>query len=268
MANLNKDEISKVLEEIFKQMEKCGLKISGEGKKNIIHTLADELQNALSKDDVKDKNVQKKLISCIASKIMGDEKGLKNMVNVLNSGQKKSEDNTLDAKLGIVLKFIQRFVDVKELKKHEKKPELQAFKELLLEMVLKPALKKNAEKKNPQDEAALQKQLEKDMDLFLRNLYGGQNPTMNGEIAFPVLGPIIGNVFGFTNQCSADPTSNAEMVDLITENPGKVDPLGIENIAHIADIAIGEAVVSNLPDAEPSYQTPNPFNTKLKPPGS
>src|SRR3990167_2775497 len=106
MANLKKDEIQQVLEEVFKHMQKCGLSVSNEGKKNIIESIASALQDSLTKEDIKDKNVQKKLVSCIASKIMGDDKGMNDMVKVLQGDNKTSKDDKLDKKLNAVLDFI------------------------------------------------------------------------------------------------------------------------------------------------------------------
>lgn len=236
MANLNKDDLMKVITELFKRMEKNGIFLDPDKKKEITETLAEALDDQLTKDDVKDVDVQKKLLSCISAKVMGDQKGLASLLNLLQSPDKDTPNPGLDLKLKAMLTFIKATLDNKN--DPDKKNE---FKLTPFETLLKMSKSKDKKKTLEED-----KQLEKDMDAYLRNLYGGQNPTMNGEVAFPVLGPIIGNLFGFTNQCSADPTSCAEMVDLITFNAGKLDPAGIENTARLSDLEMGADDIYNV----------------------
>lgn len=230
MSNLNKDDLEKVITELFKYMEKMGIQLSNEAKKGIVDELTEKLDDQLSKDDVKDINVQKKLLSAISAKIMGDQKGLDSMLNVLQSNKKDDPDKSLDLKLkALFVVMIAALENKNELGKKDEK-EKGLFASLL--NLLKPKNKPEP-KPEPDDEMA------KLLDATLRNLYGGNNPTVNGEIEFPILGPIVGNAFGFTNQCKPDPNSCAEMVDLITYNAGKADPVGLENVAKLADLEEG-----------------------------
>lgn len=233
MANLNKTDLEKVITELFKFMEKRGITLSSEDKKNITEQLTEALDDQLSRDDANDPTVQKKLLSCISAKLMGDDKTFTNMLKVLQSNEKDTPDKTLNLNLKAMFALLVAASKIHDALKDEKNkhdPDQSAVATMLA--LLKP--KSNKEPvKDPEDE------LTKLLDATLRNLYGGENPTMDGEITFPVLGPIIGNAFGFTNQCAANPNSCAEMVELITYNAGKLDPLGLENIAKLADIEDG-----------------------------
>ncbi|HEU5280941.1 MAG TPA: hypothetical protein VFU82_03055 [Gammaproteobacteria bacterium] len=248
MSNLNKNDLEKVINELFKFMEKVGIALSSEKKKEITFQLTNALDDKLSKDDVKDINVQKKLLSCISAKLMGDQKGFDATLNVLQSNKKDDLDKSLDLKLKAMFTLIISALKNKEEPNKKNENKKTPF-EMMMEL-LKP--KPKNEKAEPEPENELAKRL----DETLRNLYGGNNPTVNGEIEFPVLGPIIGNAFGFTNQCSPDANSCAEMVDLITYNAGKVDPVGLENIARLADLEEGVDMNSAL------YSSPRPSPIK------
>lgn len=230
MPNLNKTDLEKVITELFKFMEKRGITLSSEKKKEITEQLTEALDDQLTKDDAKDLNVQKKLLSCISAKLMGDKKGFDAMLNVLQSHKKDDPDKSLDLKLKAM--FVLLMAAMQHQQDPSKKNKLDKTPLETMLALLKPK-PKNEAVKEPEDELA------KLLDATLRNLYGGDNPTMAGEITFPVLGPIVGNAFGFTNQCSPDPNSCAEMVDLITYNAGKLDPMGLENVAMLADLEEG-----------------------------
>jgi hypothetical protein len=244
MSNLNKTDLEKVITELFKYMEKMGIVLNADKKKEITEQLTTALDDQLSKDDVKDINVQKKLLSCISAKLMGDQKGLDSMMNVLKSNKKDDPDKSLDLKLkALFVVLIAALNNKNELGKKDEK-EQTLFAALL--SLLKPKNKPEP-KPEPEDEMA------KRLDETLRNLYGGNNPTVNGEIEFPVLGPIIGNAFGFTNQCTPNVNSCADMVEDITYNAGKADPLGLENIAKLADMSDGINMDTAL------YTSPHPL---------
>ncbi|VVC74842.1 hypothetical protein AQUSIP_01140 [Aquicella siphonis] len=232
MPYLNSNQLEVALDKIFEYMETKGVKFDPEKKEEFKKRIAQDLHNQLSHDDIKDVNVQKKLISCISSLAMGKQKEYDNMVDRLKSDEKNTPDPKLEKKLTlemILLATLTKLMDPEQKKKMELKPD--EFKKKMVESAKEndksPDKEKNAE--------ALGKQL----DDTLRNLYGGDNPTINGEIQFPILGPTFGNLTGLTNQASADPNAVSKMVDDITANPGKADYQGLENTALIRDLGEG-----------------------------
>ncbi len=233
MPQLNASELEKALEQVFQFMEKKGIKIDNDKKNEICKEMVDALYHKLSPEDIKEPNVQKRLISCISAKLAGDHKAFENTLDELKDDDvKNTDDKHLDKKLGVMLLMLLSLQMKNEL---DNKKE---FNPNPLKTILE--LTKKKDKNN--DKEPTKEEKNEELELLketLRNLYGGDDPTQAGEIVFPVLGPIVGNVFGFTNQCAANPTSFAEMVDLITFNAGKSDPTGIENIAKLADIEDG-----------------------------
>lgn len=225
MSNLQKDDLEKVITELFKYMEKMGMKLNDEAKKGIMNELTEKLDDQLSKDDVKDINVQKKLLACISAIIMNDKKSLDSMLNVLQSNKKDDPDKNLDLKLKGLFVVMMAFLENKNDPKHE-----AGLKTLLA--LLKPNPDNKKAKEKPED------QMEKELEASLRSLYGGNDPRVNGEVPFPVL-IAVSNAFGHTNQCAADPTSCAEMVEDITYNAGRADPLGLENVAKQSEMSDG-----------------------------
>jgi len=133
--------------------------------------------------------------------------------------------------------------------------------------VMQPAIEKKfgAEKDQKSKELdELCNGMESQLIQSLRNLFGGDNPCIAGEIQFPVLGPIFGNLFGATNQTTPDENSVAHMVQSNTYNPNMPDDLGLESSLKSSGISQGGLIdavatmteVSNdmLKDAPPSIR--------------
>lgn len=234
MPALNAQEVEKAIDQLFEHMQKMGFEMSQDHKDTIRKEMGQALHNQLEGSDIKDIQVQKKLMSCIVAMVMGDEKTFNATLDGLKSDNKKQNDPQFNFQLKVQLALLAAVLELKE--KNELTP--SALRKKLMENLLKPQPKPG----NKKDETLEEKQesdFEKDMAETLRNLYGGVDPTKTGGLAFPITGPIVGNAFGFTNQCAADPTSMAKMVDLITYNVGKPDPNGLENVSRLAALEEG-----------------------------
>lgn len=239
MPYLNANQLEVALEKIFEYMESKGVKFDSEKKEEFKKRIAQDLHNQLSQDDIKDVNVQKKLISCISSLAMGKQKEYEGMVDRLKSDEKNMPDPKLEKKLTlemILLATLTKMMDPEQKKKMELKPD--QFKKKMVD-----AAKENDKSPDKEQNAEIMAKL---LDDTLRNLYGGDNPTINGEVQFPILGPTFGNLVGLTNQASADPNALSKMVDDITANPGKPDYQGLENTALIRDLGEGVDVSAAL----------------------
>ncbi len=264
---LNKDALEKALDIIFAQMQKKGITLSIDAKKSITEKITSHLANKLTLKDVNDVNVQKKLISCITSLAMGKDKEFESTVSLLNEPAKKlMPDATLDKKLLLeltLLKSLEKLILDPDKKKTNDNPlSPKEFFKKMLDAFKSKAKKDGKTNVNEPQVNEIQKQLEN----TLRNLNGGNNPTMNGEIEFPILGPVFGNLCALTNQTTADPNAVSEMVESITFNAGKHDYMGLENITKLGDIVTGIAPELLEPSQNVStYQSPSPFNTTMQP---
>ncbi len=238
MPNLSASQLERALDKIFEYMEERGIKIDDDKKADFKKQIADELHNELSFDDVKDVNVQKKLISCVTSLIMGKDKDFKEMLDTLKTPDKKDQaDEKLDKKLTAELMLLALLTKVLD-------PDRKKANILTPDQFKKKLLDDKDEQKDEKKEMEPSDEMSKQLDASLRNLYGGNNPTINGEIDFPILGPVVGNLFAFTNQTKPDPNALSEMVESITYNKGKVDYMGLENTAMLQDMADGGIDVS------------------------
>lgn len=244
MPQLNANELAKALEQLFQFMEKKGVKIDDDKQAVICKEMVNALDHKLSPDDIKDPNVQKRLMSCITAKLAGDQKGFDNTLGDLKDDHARKEpDQKLDTKLTAMLLLLASLQKTKG--EFDNKKELSPNP---LKTILEITKKKDKDKEPTKEEKNEELELLKET---LRNLYGGDDPTQAGEMVFPILGPIVGNAFGFTNQCAANPTSFAKLVDDITYNPAKTDPTGIENTAKLADMEDG---IDMGPVFSPSYR--------------
>ena len=104
MPQLNASELEKALEQVFQFMEKKGIKIDNDKKNEICKEMVDALYHKLSPEDIKEPNVQKRLISCISAKLAGDHKAFENTLDELKDDDvKNTDDKHLDKKLGVML---------------------------------------------------------------------------------------------------------------------------------------------------------------------
>lgn len=243
MPYLTAPQLEEALEKIFEFMEQKGVKLDREKQNEFKKQIASELHGTLSHDDIKDVNVQKKLMACITALIMGKDDEFKKTIDVLKSDEKLQPDSKLDDKLTaqfMLLAMMTRVLDpsrkLKELRPDE-------FKQKIVD-----SAKENNIESSKIDLMKTQ------MDNCLRNLYGGDNPTVTGELSFPVIGPIVGNLFSFTNQTTADPKSLALMVESISLNTNRQDYMGLENITKIKEMSEGIDVSAAL---RPKFQPGN-----------
>jgi hypothetical protein len=258
MPYLYENDIKKELDKILEAMEDdLGIKLNRKevdeankldgvvlNQDDIINLIANKLSYldgkenlALNDHDIRNENVQKKLIACITSLIMGKKEDFESLIKNLRSEKKQDQDIGIDPKLQAELKIL-----ISLTKILNPDPNVTNTKTLTLSELKEAILKDIKQKmKDPPDEKELLEfnLIEKQVDATLRNLNGGDNPRINGEINFTILGPIIGNLFGFTNQTYADPMALTKMQKDITYNPGDPDHVGLEAIARTDLIADG-----------------------------
>lgn len=254
MPHLDDRQLQQVLENMFTVLKSKGIEISDDNKKTIKDQICEDLYyNRLDHDAIQKTEVQNKLFFCITSLLMGKDDDYKSMMEVLKSDDPKDKE-----------------LNDKELEKKGKKFNTNPHERLallaLLSFLLDPknqnenkltpneftrlVLKFKKESKDPEmDEEEKKRQEEendlaaKQMDACLRNLYGGDNPTISGELDFPIIGPIVGNLFGFTNQTTPDPENVSLMVKAITYNAGP-DYLGLEKLIEMQDL--GDGIIDNV----------------------
>lgn len=248
---LDARQFEQALDKLFQFLQKKGISINEDVKNDITKKMTSELAGKFTQDDITDPNVQKKLMSAITSYVMGKNEEFENTVSSL-----KDEDtrNTLDPKIDLDKKLKLEMTLMIALTKaldqtKQAKPGLtpDAFKKKVLDATLEKS-KRDGKEKSPEEMRMIDQQLE----ATLRNLFGGNNPTINGEIDFPILGPVFGNLCGLTNQSSPDPKSLALMVEEITYNAGKVDYMGLENLTKLEAMSTGPAPEDLAPGRSPT----------------
>lgn len=230
MPNLDKAQLEKALDKIFEFMHEKGIKLDKDKRDEIKEKIASELQNTLSPHDIQDVNVQKKLMSCITSLIMGKDLEYKATIATLKSDKKNEPDETLDAKLTaqLMLLVMMRHALVLDpsLKLKTLKPD--EFKQKMLDNA------KEEKIENPKIDL-----LKNQIDNCLRNLFGGDNPTFSGGVPFPLVGPVFGDLSATTTQIAADPTKLTLKAESITFNTNRQDYMGLENITKIQEMTEG-----------------------------
>jgi hypothetical protein len=243
----NKDELlDETLENLFKHMKNLGIEISDQVKNTIKTDMKKDLSESLDLDDLKDKDVQKKLLGCITAKILGNTEQYKKLTGELNSHDPKIKQQPspgLDEKLAIDGVLIKALSTMLEKKKNGKELSLEDA----VSNILKHKEGPEPKNKNEKSKDELKKEddsLTQNLKACLRNLNGGDDPTVDGEVPFPIIGPIFGNLSGFVNQCTADANSVSFMKQAITYNAGKSDPYGLENALKLSEVSDGIAPTS------------------------
>jgi hypothetical protein len=241
--------LDEALEKLFVHIENTsnnGEKLSEKVKTSIKDSIKQDLGESLAADDLNDIDVQKKLLGCITAKLMVDDKQYKSLITQLGTPELRAKpDPELNKKLqmdGFVLATLAQSLALKNDGKN---------------LSIADAAKKLLAQPRPDGKQPTAKEiseLEKQLDACLRNLFGGDNPTISGEINFPVLGPIFGNLCAYTNQSVASATNMSLMVEAITYNGGKPDPLGLEAKLKQTDLAEGiDIKVSTAPTLTPPH---------------
>lgn len=242
MSTLEKDGLLKALEVVFNFMQKEGY-VSPEmanKKGQVLEQLAEQLkESGLTNNDMHDKQVQKRLMGAIVFAAMNDKKNLAQCITSLCSDERSEKNETLDKSLNSCLGLIMKLLKLKkepEKNSPSPKPDFQKLSKKMLDD-FKNQFGKELNPKQKQELDDLVKTMEDPLNNTLRNLYGGDDPRIEGEIPFPIIGPIMGNLFGIANQTTPNPNSVAYMVESGTYNTNKPDYMGTENILMIADIA-------------------------------
>src|SRR6476659_4204145 len=103
MSNrLDKHELENAIDQLFEFMQKKGINIADETKKDIKHELTLELSGKFTHDEIKDPNLQKKLISAISSYVMCKRKEFDDMVHTLKDEDLRCKpDPVLEKKLAV-----------------------------------------------------------------------------------------------------------------------------------------------------------------------
>jgi len=235
---LDNTELEAALDKIFEFMEKKGIKVDESKKPELKKQIADDLYKELTATDIKDVEVQKKLLSCVVSLVMGKHNEYNEMISTLKSDEKLKPNAELDKKFEHRL-TAQLMMLTMLSKVGDGDPKKNKESELTADELKQTILKSEYEKaKTPEDKQKVDV-LGKQIDDTLRNLNGGHNPKFNGGVDFPILGPTFGNLLAYTNQSTPDPEGLSLMVDTITYNSRKTDPMGLENSTMLDDIAEG-----------------------------
>lgn len=229
MSRLNDKDLTEALDKLFDKMQKMGITISDDAKKDLKKELVSELAGKFTHDEIKNPHTQKKLMACVTSFVLGKKDAFNNLVNDLKDEDKRCEpDKSVEKKLiceMMLIKIIGFMLDPK----NNKTLSPDALNKTLDSKLPKPSPEEKSKKDLQKDEEEVN-EIKKQLDDTLRNLYGGDNPTITGEVQFPILGPVFGNLLGYTNQTIPDPNGLSEMVESNTFNAGKSDPLGLENM--------------------------------------
>lgn len=244
---LSDRDLGKALDDIFEFMESKGIFIDPDKKNEIKEKLTEDLHDTLTLEDVKDPNVQKKIMSCITALVMGKTKDYDNVMATLKSEDKDLKtqpDLKIDSKLTAELMLLAFLC--KEVAKNDFKPD--PFKQNLLKL--------EKEKSKTSDDEEKVSLIEKQTDECLRNIWGGDNPTKSGTTPRPVYREV-GNLFGFIHQAPVDPKSPAEIIQEAVVDY-KADPNGSE--AATAIEALGMGITTALTDGIylPSLLSPHP----------
>lgn len=283
---LDAKNLEQVLEIIFDMMKKEGMvtKEMENNKEAILEAVKEGLlanENKLSLGDVKDVNVQKKVMGAITlTAANGPDKLGKYSATPENNPFIKSldkedpdEKKTLDKSLEKVMKAILAL----NLRTNQFTQDGKKDIKTLINDFMKPfrdELEKSSKMENGKetDEATMEKQkqlkeigkqldeIEKQLSETLINMNGGDDPRIAGEVQKVIQGPIAGNLASWTNQSIADPNSKAQLTLDITYNAGGYDAQGKENSAKISGLLTGalEAVADVI--NETSF-TKTPTNT-------
>lgn len=258
-STVGKDELRKVLEAIFKVMQKNGMlpsEMSATEKNDILDTATEELGNncKFTMNELQTPDVKKRLYLCIsAACVQNKDKTLElDFKKIFDRGD--VDDNVMKAFLGIMaldknnkLEPSKRLTPEKLLEKAEKALE-EAMKEYDKDFEI--TLKNNAPKPEPVDYLAL----------ALENLYGGIDPRIAGGFDHPVFMEH-GNVAGIADTSGNNATSTSSL-DNQNNFDNKADPLGMKNTVRermdslcnvIEDELTGENALSSAPKPNPNH---------------
>ncbi|RDI40201.1 hypothetical protein [Aquicella lusitana] len=254
----NNIDLDKTLEIIWKHMEENGLVTTemNARKDTILDNVKLNIQDQgveLSPQNLLNPNVQKLLTGAIISETLGIKQNVNNFIKAADQIKDASDEPNpeVDNKLKPAFKLLLALNAFLEKYKNDNAPKLEP-KAMLKRFKDEFELDKQIDPKDTKELNNVTNELEKQLSESLRYLNGGDDPRVAGEIPTIIIGQIVGNLFGFTNQTTANPTSVSRMVDAITYNAGKEDPLGLEKLAKLDTMMLGVANEANTVASRPS----------------
>lgn len=247
---MKKDELTHCLEQVFDFMSQKGVEYSKDDKTSIMDDLCDALENSIDMNEMNDKNFQTKLIHTINSKLLGNDQEYQGMLKHMKGDDKTMKpDASMQAKAdtsSMLVMTMSKLMPGKDGNKDKEENLVQKLTNFL--KIFQKKKKEQGQKNEPKDTGKVEQE---QLEATLRNLNGGDNPGVDGEHQFPIIGPIFGNLMALTNQCIPDEKSVSAMKEAITHNVGKPDPAGTEVMAKVADLSEG---------IEVKHKSPTPFN--------
>ena len=231
MQELKKDELREVLEKILPILEKVlpnELKPKNNAEK---HQLIDDVMNffdlnnvEIEKHDLKNPTMQKSLALALIMQRLVNKYPEQNF-NLKFLFEKNANPNLNELKPKLKNEFKKLFLMLNELNPKNKinEKELDKFAEKLANKLSENFMKMD------QDMLAKNDDMTNSVtELYLRSIYGGDDPRILGEINYPVLGPIVGDLIGHGG--IGAPVKSEEdvslMADLPRYDPNKPDYVG------------------------------------------
>jgi hypothetical protein len=276
--SVSKQDLEQALEGIFKQLKAKNPGFSTPDPKHLISLVADNIlknHKNLSLQDLLDPNFTKVLqVALIAEQTNRSDPTFK-----FDYAKFLDKDNLFDPKLQQELKhllehMLKRQNAAKPPQERLSENEINKLAQTLLN-TLKMRLQPQAGAKKSEQALmmvniladALIHKLQMDN---LRSLYGGINPNVTGGIV-AIVQVVTGNLFAIPDQ-NGDNANSMAFIDELTRTDGKPDPNGIENINRQNSLGLGNPFADDQgPKVDKSpegYESPSPFKTKPKAPGT
>ncbi|HLB41521.1 MAG TPA: hypothetical protein VJN02_01485 [Gammaproteobacteria bacterium] len=245
MATLQSTELEKILELIIKALEQNGKNMlrgfENVDKKQLAQDVASQLQGRINLEDLKnDKEMQKMLGLVIIFQALS-RKFPEHQFEYQKFFEKKIGKAEIKNDLKDELKKL--FLAMNELTnnpKHQTDPKkIDEYVEQISEKIASDHMENDS---NKDKNTLSQNQLWTDSvaDLYLRTLNGGDNPTIAGEVNFPITGPILGNLIGIPTQSIQATAKDTRtfMGDQGAYNPDK-ENAAFEATALLGAVAMG-----------------------------
>lgn len=259
MTTLSYRALEDVLEKILEQLKANNMtaKLDIKNEKELIENVAGKLHGKISHENIQDLNVQKMLGFSLVAEAL-NEKLYKNnpekQFKLETFFDEKKDMKLLKEELAQELKKL--FKALNEINPKNKIAPEKADKlaQLLAEKFVdnkfvhaagEDTLSKNQTMTDMLCEIYVrslcedQKMINDPKSLTLRNLYGGDDPTLVGEISYPI-GPTAGNVMGYTTDSPVKSGADTSFVpNLANYNPSYPNASGLETAAFTSAIASG-----------------------------
>lgn len=282
---VERNDLVETLKLLIKHMEEKGLLHGIKDKENLIQQVAQHILSVrpdITKAELLDPKFQKSLaVSIMSQHISNNTPGFKfdytklfkfNKHDLLDPKTREAEEKELKNVFKMLLTQLNKLTP--ESKRKSEK-ELDAIAGMMAKKGLDTYLKQSDQFSMQQSNTMLNLLMEPLAELSSRQLFGGINPKMAGSIVYPVQA-ILGNLFGIADQVGGNENSTAFIDELYRADPGKSDPLGIENknIERLGDLGVFTATLRTVlgggaPEPEPTVsKSPTPLDTRYTPPGT